>query len=825
MVIKYATLGGQLVRANDLYNSEELTARGLKPEAKVLSTNKALVTEQSWSKNPETLLEVSSFRELLAIEEKAVGIVHGLCEPALITIDVDYDSEKARMIESIVASLPPHQKPLVHSRSVGKVGLHLTYHYTSNRMTNYIYQIDKGGLGDAIDVLSSAGKLLFMGNKGNKTKELVSYRDTDELVPIPEELQLAVMALFKDTPQTTINPARESGLYLPQHTNQPSKLGFLFEDFNAKDKHSAERIINKFIAQRVPNDLKRDFNAPDGEEYPYKPKYYNGTPHNLLLRLSGSLKNDIGISETQHRDILETINSMLPHSKNEADLMSQIIKPDQQEFVYKEDWRNMASTVVNTNNEVLDIYVLTKHTGGKATYLVHNTDSGQVRLFDSSAEITTELNAEVTIPRKIVKQVVDKAPLVNLIDRPDKDFGLNEPSKNSLDTRQSFNIYRRTLNQVTFYSKQMPLGRTPQHPAITLKAIESQMGYEKTHELFLPFLKHKMLTRDPSALIFALMGVPHSFKTGLLEGVIKPLFSTQRYLKTTGDILTEKYNDYLVNLDILFVDEFHHLAGTQLLKPVIQTLNKFGSEFHEGIRSMYSSVKKGTDVPQEVTPFITMNKVIVPASETVGERRLVVGWGRKRVSDSLDIDDKTIKEGIINEQLDFAYYLATEVGSISYNDYHRNDRWKNIDNDYYEFMEEGIPLAKKFALAIGASYETPNIPKLKGMFPHLGDCVILLRSSSHGSKYRLRLWNAVGGSYDHLINVPGLLDRQSDIDYNDVPALLANNDNVLKPATISAEIRVRKQDLVISEELLTEHGLIDSSGFPPHMKEEFHIGE
>ena len=40
----------------------------------------------------------------------------------LITIDVDYDSEKARMIESIVASLPP-QKPLVHSRSVGKASL------------------------------------------------------------------------------------------------------------------------------------------------------------------------------------------------------------------------------------------------------------------------------------------------------------------------------------------------------------------------------------------------------------------------------------------------------------------------------------------------------------------------------------------------------------------------------------------------------------------------------------------------------------------------------------------------------------------------------
>ena len=824
-MVKYATLPGQLVRASTLYNEEELVTRGLKPEAKVLSTNKALVTEQSWSKDPGSLLTVSTFKELLAIEDKAVGLVHGLCEPPLITIDVDYDSEKARIIESIVASLPPEKQPLVHSRSVGKVGLHLTYHYTSNRMTNFVYQIDKGGLGDAIDILSSAGKLLFMGNKGNKTKELVSYRDTSDLVPIPEELQLAVMALFKDTPQTTINPARESGLYLPQHTNQPSKLGFLFEEFSKQDIASSERIINKFIAQRVPNDLKRDFDAPAGEEYPYQPKYYNGTPHNLLLRLSGSLKNDIGISQAHHRDILDTINGMLTHSKNDADLLSQIIKPDQQEFIYKEDWKSMAATIMNTNNEVLDIYVLTKHTGGKSTYLVHNTDSGQVRLFDSQAEITTELNAEATLPRKIVKNVVDKAPLVNLIDRPDKDFGLNEPDKQSLDTRQSFNIYRRTLNQITFYSQQMPLGRTPQKPTITLRAIESQMGYDKTHELFLPFLKHKMLTREPSALIFALMGVPHSFKTGLLEGVIKPLFSTQRYLKTNGDVLAEKYNDYLVNLDILFVDEFHHLAGSPLLKPVIQTLNKFGSEFHEGIRSMYSSVKKGTDVPQEVTPFITMNKVIVPASETVGERRLVVGWGKRRVSDSLGMDDKTIREGIISEQIDFAYYLATEVSNISYNDYHRNDRWKTIDNDYYEFMDEGIPLSKKFALAIGASYETPNIPRLLEMFPHLGECVVLLRSSSHGSKYRLRLWNAQGGSYDHLIKVPGLLDKQTDIDYNDVPALLTNNENALKPTAISSEVRVRKQDLVISEEVLMEHGLIDASGYPPHMKEDFILGE
>lgn len=822
MEIRYATLPGKLVRASTLYSEEELSARKLKPEAKVLSTDKALVTEQKWSKDTNSLLTTTSFRELLAISDKAVGIVHGLCTPPLITIDIDYDATKTKIIGDIVAGLPESEKPLVYSKSVGKVGLHITYHYTSNMMTNLVYQINKGGLGDKIDVLSSAGKLLFMGNRGNETKELISYRDTDELVPIPVSIQLAVMALFKDTPQTTINPARESGLYLPQHTSQPSKLGFLFEDF---EKGNKELILNKFIAQRVPNDLKKDFNAPTGEEYPYQPKYYEGTPNDLLLRLSGSLKNDCGISEAQHRDILETINGMLRHSKNESDLMKHIIRPDQQDFVYREDWKTMAATLETTAKEILDIYVLTKHSGGKSTYLVHNTDSGQVRLFDSQSEIVTELNAEVTIPRKIVKNVVDKAPLVNKVDRPDMDFGLNDAHKDALDTRPSFNIYKRTLNQITFYTKTMPLGRTHQRPDITLRAIESQMGYDKTHELFLPFLKHKMLTRESSALIFALMGVPHSFKTGLLEGVVKPLFSSQRFLKTNGEILTEKYNDYLVNLDILFVDEFHHLHGSPLLKPVIQTLNKFGSEFHEGIRSMYATVSKGQDVPQEVTPFITMNKVIVPASETVGERRLVVGWGRRRVSDALDMDDKSIRDGIISEQIDFAYYLATEVQAINYNDYHRNDRWKTIDNDYYQFMEEGIPLSRKFALAIGASYEEPKLGKLKEMFPHIGACVVKLRCSMHGSKYRLRLWNAKGTSYDDMITIQGILDNQTEIDYNEVPKLLANNEKVLAPNAISADIRVRKQDLVISEELLIEHGLLTANGNPIYMQENMEFNE
>ncbi len=819
---KYATLKGRLVRAGSVYSEEELKARHIKPSDKLVEGGKPLVMEQAWTQNPDSLLTASTLTELLSISNKAVGIVHGLCVPPLITIDIDYNADKVRRFRELVNMLPDSEKPLVYSESVDKEGLHLTYHYSQNIMTNYVYNINKGGLGDQVDILSSTGKMLFIGNKGNLTKKLL-YQAQDEVTfrPVPQIIQYAVISLFKDTlNHHTLNPARESGIYLPQHTQQPSQLGYMFKGFVPTDS-KAGLVINKFLAQRLPLDLKKNFEAPEGEAYPYQPQYYVGTPHDLLLRLSGSLKNDPGVDQQQHKTILEAINDKLPHSKQYEDLQNQIIKPDQQgDFIYREDWENMAAAVQNIHSQLLNIYTISKSSSSKFTYLVHNTEDDDVRLFSVKNEVVTELNAETTVPRKVLGNIVDKSSLVLLINRPEKPFGLILPEENKTKRTAEFNLYRRELNQQVFYNKQLPLGRQYTYPAVTIAAIESQMGKEKTHELFLPFLKHKLITKEPTPLIFALMGVPHSFKTGLLEGVVKPLFSSSRFLKTNGEILTEKYNDYLINKDILFLDEIHHLEGTALLKPVIQALNKFGSEFLEGIRAMYSSVSNEVDYHQEITPFITMNKVIVPASETVGERRLVVGWGRKRVSDALELSDEAIKHSIKMEQLDFAYYLATEVGPIAYNDYHRNDRWKTIDADYYSFMEEGIPPLKKFALMIGATYEVPKIAKLKEMFPNLRQSVVKLGKPSHGSVYRIRLWNAQDSSYRNMVKIPGLLDSQDEIDYNDVPKALAMNEKVLVPSMVSDQIKCRKQDLVVDLELLLEYDLVQSDGEPYPLLEE-----
>ncbi len=228
MRLKYATVK-PLKRARDVFTQEELRIKGLAPDTKVSDNSPTVIIEQKWSKDPNTLLTTGSFEELLNIEDKTVGIVHGRCEPPLITIDPD-NKEKADMLMSIVQSLPKHQQPLVTSKGIGKAGYNFTYHDTPDNklMLDFIHDIHQGGKGDDIDVLSGAGSMMFMANKGNHTKQLVSIaKDTTTIRPVPIPLQLAVMGLFKDARPQHLDTRKEAGSYLPEHTNQTVGLHML----------------------------------------------------------------------------------------------------------------------------------------------------------------------------------------------------------------------------------------------------------------------------------------------------------------------------------------------------------------------------------------------------------------------------------------------------------------------------------------------------------------------------------------------------------------------------------------------------------------------
>ena len=789
--IAYTTLLGTLSRSKD--GTKIVTDQNN-------NISKDLKLATKW-RNSEPLY-TDSLQSLVDKEDKAVALIIGKCIPPLVAIDADSQYTRDALL-TVIKALPKDEQPIYlaisNKEEHGKDGLHAIY--IDNGDNKELYKAlgiieNSKKLGADLDIIRG-DNLLFLAGRANSLKKVIHVHPYTVLTPnsIPPFVGTIIKGLTPPPPtpkQQTVNN------YSYEVMDNQTDVATLLSDFMDAPKKRPE-IISSFLQLRTAKTQRALF-----EDGILTPEKYTGKPHPLLLGLSLALKKDVGVSKDLHRAVISYINDKLPHSKDISALEAELIKPDTQEpYPYIEEWNSMSASIRNKRNHILNIYTVSASSETKVKgvkYIVHNSHNNEVIEFKDLTSLKNELVSDTGMPLARVTKLQPKIDPVALIERPDKPFGLIAKE----NSRPDFNIYKRSLVQEVFYNPEAHSeGRT--HPTTILALLESQFGEDKVYKLLLPFLRHKLLTREPTALIFALMGPPYSFKTGFFEGILRPLFSNQRYLKTNGDILADKWNDYLINLDILAIDEFHHLLGTKLLKPVIQTLNKFGAEYHEGIRRMNTSVTKGEEVPQEVSAFIAMNKVVPPVTEIVGERRLVVGYADKTAAQALNIDDEHIKQRVKGELVDFAYYLATKVADISYKDYNLNTSWKEVDNHYYRFMNEGISTVKKIALAIGGTKDTPDLSKLQELVAprKLSTMIVTLKRAAKGSRYRLRLWNSKNGEIQS--NVPALLDSfeagYSDID-EELKALLTNNEKIQFNNS-----RIRTMDLVVYPEELELHNI------------------
>ncbi len=626
---------------------------------KTVNSKTNLALQHKWTQNQ--FLIANTWEELLNLKTHAVALVMGKCVPPLVAIDADTKYSKDTLLELIKHNKTLHPILLAQSSNEqhGKDGLHLIYEDTAENNDLYsalgILNSNKKKLTLGLDIIRG-DNLLFLANDGNHTKEYI--RDMSNFIapakasPIPPIVQTMVKGLVPQQTQQTI--VKE---YNYSSSDNDTNLATLLSDFQ---QHSTKReeLINSLIQLRCPRDMRNEeYFKPSSSGQPnLRAADYLGKPHQLLMALSIALRNDVGITEDLHSLVIQNINLLLPHPKDNSALQTELIMPDTKApYPYKENWKDMSVNIVNKRNHLLNVYSVsvsseTKIKGVK--FIVHNSNNNEVLLFPNLTDLKNEIISDTGMPGKNVSALQPRVQSISLIARPDKPFGLIQTE----NSRPEFNIYQRSLVQDAFYSPEMH-SDDRRYPKTILSLMYSQFGEDKTESLLLPFLKHKLTTRAPTALIFALMGPPYSFKTGFFEGILRPLFSSERFLKTNGDILTEKYNDYLIDLDILAIDEFHHLQHTNLLKPVVQVLNKFGAEFHEGIRRMHMSVSKGEDILQEITPWIAMNKVVSPVTEIVGERRLVVGYATQTASQALNMSDEMIKQQVKSEIVDFAYYL------------------------------------------------------------------------------------------------------------------------------------------------------------------------
>lgn len=703
-----------------------------------------------WSKS-ENLHSVSKLSELP--KDQPIALVLG--KSNLIALDFDNELfDKALALNGQEGNI---------SRSVGKVGGHLLYRYEDNELTAYINNINGKKL-NKVDTLYG-NTLLYYDTDANETKETISK--SDELNTIPLILQYFVIAHYARSEQVVVN-TNYSEAKVEQFA---TKVGFYIEKIlllhnsnvlTDSDKANYNIVMSHFLRIITPRRYKdiMEKNAKTAQlNYPidYHPDYLpeSESAHMYILALSGVLTLDASVSQNHHQAIITILNGMFTHPLDSQRVES-ILKRDFQspKYQYNPQWNKVGYTKYNRKQELIEI--MTYVDKSQLNFIIYNHVTTEVT-FVNSATILDYINLECGIQMK-KQELLPLLQQVKLISRPEKPFGYIDGS---------FNFYQMSKEQEVFYNpekyalswapQEQALNYSPEHPrypATTLAALKNACG-DKLN-MFLAFMKRKYLYREYSPIIFVFFGVPHSFKSAVVNGVFSKL-SYKRTRKMNYESILEKYNAWQVGTDIVLIDEIHYMnAGEQ--KKLIKTLNEItGNDKITSVRKMYQDFSDQS-YDNELTFFLATNEQIALSNE-IRDRRLVIFKSQQRVSDSLKLDDMEIKRRIQRESMDFAYYLASSaVNIICDKDYQSNDNWK--DEVYEQFQEVAQDIEDQILKAM----EYNDITRLVELLLTLGITTTKIKQSIEYSTKLKSYYLRVGNTNEQYASRPSVFASCSTLD-------------------------------------------------------------
>lgn len=709
-----------------------------------------------WSKD-ENLHSCSKLSELP--QDRPLALVLGKSNLIALDFDSDLFNKALNLVDNI-------QNGNI-SKSLGKVGGHLLFRYEDNELTNYIANINGKKLAK-VDTLYG-NTLLYYDTVANATKETISK--SDELDTIPLLLQYFVIAHYAKSEQVVVN-TNYADIKVEQFA---TKVGFYIDKIrniitaNVTTPQDAENInivISHFLRIITPKrykDIMEKNAKKESLEYDiaYHPDYLpeSESAHMYILALSGVLTLDASVSQDAHRWIINYLNSLFSNPLDQKRVDSILGRDFQSpKYQYNPKWNKVGYTKYNRKQELIEI--MTYIEKSQLNFLVYNHVTLEV-LFLNSASIMDYILLECGIQMK-KQELLPLLQQIKVISRPDKPFGYID---------NCFNFYKMSKEQEVFYSpekyflswkpQEQSLVYGPEHPrypTTTLKALENACGDKL--QMFLSFMKRKYLYREYSPLIFVFFGVPHSFKSAVVNGVFIKL-SYNRTRKMNYESILEKYNAWQVNTDIVLIDEVHYMNSNEQ-KKLIKTINEIsGNDKITSVRKMYQDFSDDT-YANELTFFLATNEQIALSNE-IQDRRLVIFKSQKKVSEALKLDDMEIKRRIQLESLDFAYFLASSyVNILADKDYQSNENWK--DEVYQQFQEVAADIEDQILRAM----EYHNIELLIELLLSIGLTIPKIKQSVEYSTklkiYYLRVFN----TNEQFASVPAIFAQCSILDLSKI---------------------------------------------------------
>jgi len=616
-------------------------------------------------------------------------------------IALDFDNELFSEAMSIDSLCPEEEQCKYIAMSIGKPGGHMLYSLPAgNKLTEYIAAPNGKKLAELDTLMGET--VVLLTTEGNTTKTMLTdVKDMTELTPMPLMMQLFIINYYMSHSVKEVSKIDSSPTLLLN-----SKIGYIVESAltsvagtnNGKVTDPFEKLLTIVTTKAYKAVLSNNM----VETFPWHP---NNLPAGesaqaYLVSIATILGRDISVDEDQFTKAIHYINSLFSEPKNRKEvqaIIDYIISGQSsiegvQVWQYNKDWNISSFIFQSYKHETIEVFQYAAN--GQNNYLLHNHISGSIKMYKNAASVVDYIKSSAAV-RIDKNKLITKIKDVNLVDRPDAPFGYIDSYKGARG-ESAFNIYEWTPEQTIFYQPH-DYASEYKYPETTLAALESSIG-DKLYTHFLPFLRRKLMTRDHSPLFFVLFGVPHSFKSAVVNGVLAPL-THKRHSKLSLEVLTDKYNDWQLNTDIVLMDEIHHMVTSDRIK-MIKAINEVtGNQTINGVRAMHSSLDNSIN-PQEITFFLTTNEATQLTTEAA-DRRMVVFRSLTPVSKALGLSNTEIQKRIKAETKDFAYYLSTETQSLKGDNYVTNHEWK--DETYALFQENALSSEDKLVKTIDSN--------------------------------------------------------------------------------------------------------------------------
>lgn len=539
-------------------------------------------------------------------------------------------------------------------------------------------------LPDGFKISSSLMRLDFLSNNGmtylptakNYTKEPF---ELCELKDPPKEVIAVLQQMYvaKTAPSQIVHMGPRSRF----------NLAPLLEQF-VRSKGEVTRALFRTLTPKEfrtePGYIEKGYLHPD--------EVRDGAGSTYLSQVSAILGADNSVDEELYTEAMVLINKQFSNPMDSVRLEDTILdrmvrgkaigSDGEVIWSYDPDWAENSVSFQTKTNDIINIF----YDYRRLLYYCIDSINEEVISFDTPHRLSQHISS-VCIEQTSTKEVIALVPNILADTKPEMDFGFFTNSSG----REGFNMFISTTPYKVFKNPEeyAPLYTVP---TTTIKFFETLIPDDMMRAYFLGFIKRKLNTFDYSPVILYFLGVQGSGKDTAVK-LLQRILGVQNFASPSAKEFLETHNGWLVDKFFAQLNEFgDQLTSARVKEEALGRLKSYTGAPSIQVRQMHTD---GYQYEHKITFIMTSNRN--PLMLDADDRRIALFHTPTALVNAPWVAGAGGISAVINqiehETNDFCYWLATEIPSVSADEYNTPP----ASADKARLIAESMPPAKKLA--------------------------------------------------------------------------------------------------------------------------------